>query len=46
LIAGHHPSLRDEILLTHIDTVRTLIAANAKEIEKRFGGIPPQWREH
>jgi hypothetical protein len=46
LIAGHHPSLRDEILLTHIDTVRTLIAANAKEIEKRFGGMPPQWREH
>jgi hypothetical protein len=46
LIAGHHPSVRDTILLMHIDTVRALVAASAEEIEKRYGGMPPHWRKH
>jgi hypothetical protein len=46
LIAGHHPSLRDEILQMHIDTVRKLIVPSAEEIIKRSGRVPPEWRKH
>jgi hypothetical protein len=46
LIAGHHPSLRDEILQLHIDTVTALIEPSAEEILKRRGSVPPAWREH
>jgi hypothetical protein len=46
LIAGHHPSLRDEILQLHIDTVTALIEPSAEEILKRRGSVPPAWRKH
>jgi hypothetical protein len=46
LIAGHHPSLRDEILQLHIDTVTALIEPSAEEILKRRGSVPPAWRNH
>jgi hypothetical protein len=47
LIAGHHPSLRDEILRLHIDTVTALIEPSAEEITKRNGGrLPPAWQRH
>jgi hypothetical protein len=46
LIAGHHPSLRDEILQLHIDTVTALIEPSAEELLKRRGSVPPAWREH
>jgi hypothetical protein len=46
LIAGHHPSLRDEILQLHIDTVTALIEPSVEEIIKRSGKLPPEWRKH
>jgi hypothetical protein len=47
LIAGHHPSLRHEILQLHIDTVRALVEPTAEEIIKRNGGrLPSAWTRH
>jgi hypothetical protein len=41
LIAGHDPSLREEIFKLHTSLVRSLIEPSAEEIIKRHGELPP-----
>jgi hypothetical protein len=40
-IAGHHPGLREEILLLHIEAVRALVEPN--EAMMFPDGLPPGW---
>lgn len=40
-IAGHHPSLREEILALHIETVRALVPETERELFPR--GLPKEW---
>lgn len=42
-LAGHHPSLRDEMLTLHMETVRDLIKPNEEMLFERHGGKPPGW---
>ena len=42
-LAGHHPTLRDEILTLHVDAVRQLVKPNEAAIIERIGGKPEGW---
>jgi|SRR5882724_6636279 len=42
-IAGHHPSLRDEVLEIHINAVRALVPVNEAALFEHYGGKPEGW---
>ena len=44
LIAGHHPTMRDDALQWIIDMVRDLVRIEV-EIMIENGSAPPEWRE-
>lgn len=44
-IAGHHPSLRDDVLEIHLNTVRALVPANEAALFEHYGGKPEGWDE-
>ena len=41
LLAGHHPSLREELLLLSTDITRQLIPLVLQDID-----VPPEWLTH
>ena len=42
-VAGHHPTLRDDVLEIHINTVRALVPANEAALFAHYGGKPEGW---
>jgi hypothetical protein len=40
--AGHHPSVREQVLAMHFEAIRSLIDVNIK-IAIREGKLPPEW---
>ena len=42
-LAGHHPSLRDDVLEVHINTARALVPANEAALFEHYGGRPEGW---
>ena len=44
-LAGHHPSLRDDVLEIHLNTVRALVPVNEAALFEHYGGRPEGWDE-
>ena len=42
-LAGHHPSLRDDVLEVHLHTVRALVPVNEAALFAHYGGKPEGW---
>jgi len=42
-LAGHHPTLRDDVLEIHLNTVRALVPVNEAALFEHYGGKPEGW---